>query len=129
MEVTGSGDFGRALELHRVGRLDDAEAAVGFVLEAGPTLGVGHQTWQLNEVNKLIWPSENGIGALDVAAWDSSVEILTTYGIIKEAPTEGAYRTDLAAAALELLAADDAEADYTGADYVAAEVEITANGE
>ena len=23
----------------------------------GPTLGAGHQTWQMNEINKLIWPA------------------------------------------------------------------------
>lgn len=108
---------------------DNAGACVDYVLNSGSTLGAGHQAWMMNEVNKLIWPSENGIGVLDTAAWDSSVEILTTYGIIKEAPTEGAYRTDLATAALELLATDDAEADYTGVDYIPAEVEITPNGE
>jgi len=41
------------------------------------------------------------IGVLDEAAWKSSVDILTTYKIIKDAPSEGAYRTDLAKAALD----------------------------
>ena len=36
VEATGSGDFGQALELHRAGRLDDAEAAYLKLLAASP---------------------------------------------------------------------------------------------
>ncbi len=108
---------------------DNADKCVSYVLESGSTLGQGHQTWMMNEVNKLIWPSENGIGQLDEAAWKSSVDILTTYKIIKEAPSEGAYRTDLAKAALDLITKEDAKADTVGKDWKAAEVEITAGGE
>ena len=28
-----------------------------------------------NEINKLIWPSTNGIGIIDEAAWDQTVDI------------------------------------------------------
>ena len=108
---------------------DNAEKCVDYVLESGSTLGKGHQTWQLNEVSKLIWPSEKGIGILDEDAWKSSVDILTTYKIIKAAPTEGAYRTDLAQAALDLITKVDAKADVTGKDWKAADVAITAGGE
>ena len=31
----------------------------------GSQLGSSHQLWQMNEVNKLIWPAENGIGFID----------------------------------------------------------------
>ncbi len=110
---------------------DDAEACVGYVLEAGPTLGEGHQLWQMNEVNKLVWPSENGIGLLDADAFDITAQIALDYGIITTAAEgEGvSYRTDLAQAALDSLQADMSDLDATGADYEPLEVEVTANGE
>ncbi len=110
---------------------DNPDECVGFVLEAGPTLGAGHQAWQMNEVNKLIWPSPDGIGIMDPAAFDITAQIALDYGIISEA-TQGegyAYRTDLAQAALDSLQADMADLDVTGADYVAPTVDITPNGE
>ena len=37
----------------------------------GPTLGEGHQRWQMNEINKLIWPNApNGIGDHGPAEFD-----------------------------------------------------------
>ena len=33
-----------------------------IVVENGPTLGSGHQLWQMNEINGLIWPSADGVG-------------------------------------------------------------------
>ena len=47
---------------------DHAAACVSIVLKNGPTLGAGHQRWQMNEINKLIWPSPSGIGVVDTAA-------------------------------------------------------------
>ena len=41
----------------------------------GSKLGKSHQLWQMNEVNKLIWPSPDGIGVIDQAAWDQTVQI------------------------------------------------------
>ena len=109
---------------------DHLDECVGFVLEAGPTLGVGHQTWQINEVNKLVWPSENGVGMLDAAAYDTTHQIALDFGVIAEAiPAADMFRTDLAQAALDSLATDMPDADLMGADYVPAEVEVTANGE
>ena len=82
---------------------DHADACVQDVLKAGSKLGASHQAWMMNEVNALIWPSPNGIGMLDKAAWDQTVQIATTYGILKAPPTAGAYRTDLAQEALQQL--------------------------
>ena len=31
-------------------------------------LGTSHQLWQMNEINKLIWPSPDGVGVIDQAA-------------------------------------------------------------
>ena len=49
--------------------------ARSIVLAAGSQLGASHQLWQMNEINKLIWPAEGGIGIIDQAAWDRTVEI------------------------------------------------------
>ena len=36
---------------------DHYEECMQIVLDNGPTLGKGHQTWQMNEINALIWPN------------------------------------------------------------------------
>ena len=41
-----------------------------IVLDNGPTLGKGHQTWMMNEINALIWPAPDGIGVMNKAAFD-----------------------------------------------------------
>ena len=41
----------------------------------GSTLGTSHQLWMTNEVNKLIWPSTDGIGIIQKKAWDQTVKI------------------------------------------------------
>jgi NitT/TauT family transport system substrate-binding protein len=106
---------------------DNFADAVDIVLANGPTLGQGHMTWQLNEINKLIWPSPAGIGVMDEALWDQTVQVAVDGGVIAEEPSEGAYRTDLVEAALEELRADDV--DVTGEDWEAETVEITPGGE
>jgi NitT/TauT family transport system substrate-binding protein len=110
---------------------ENPEDCVGYVLEAGPTLGEGHQAWMMNEVNKLIWPSPDGIGILDPEAFQITADIALNYGIISEAAEgEGVtYRTDLAQAALDSLTTDMPDLDVTGEGYTPAEVEVTANGE
>jgi NitT/TauT family transport system substrate-binding protein len=83
-------------------------------------------TWQLNEINALIWPSPNGIGAMDKAAWDQTVNISTTYQVLKKNPTDGAYRTDLAKKAADALKSSGA--DITGTGFKKATVQVTAGG-
>ena len=57
---------------------DNPEAsAPAAVTTAGSQLGDSHQLWMTNEVNKLIWPSTDGIGMIDEAAWDQTVDIAT----------------------------------------------------
>jgi NitT/TauT family transport system substrate-binding protein len=57
---------------------DNPDACVDHVLAVGPTLGSSHQTWQMNEINGLIWPSPGGIGVMDSALWAQTVEVATT---------------------------------------------------
>ena len=109
---------------------DFAEDCVDFVLAAGPTLGEGHQLWQMNEVNKLVWPSPNGIGIMDPAAFEITAQIALDYGIISQpADPAAVYRTDLAEAALEGLMTDYDGMDFNGAGFMPMEVAITPNGE
>ncbi|MBI5828140.1 MAG: ABC transporter substrate-binding protein [Chloroflexi bacterium] len=106
---------------------DSFEACVDIVLKNGPTLGKGHMTWQLNEINKLIWPSANGIGVMDKALWDQTISVATSQKVIKAAPDANAYRTDLAEKAAADLAA--AGVDVKGTSYTPRVVEITPGGE
>ena len=105
---------------------DHVDECVQIVLDAGTALGKGHQTWQLNEINALIWPSPNGIGALDSAAWDQMVNTALAGAILKAAPSADAYRTDLAKEALDALGTS---VDTKGTDYTKPTVEITPGGE
>ena len=88
---------------------DNVESCQEIVLAAGPTLGASHQLWQMNEVNKLIWPSENGIGYIDQAAWDRTVEIsqntpnLEGSTVLTAPPTDGAFTNDIVEEAWTML--------------------------
>src|SRR5262249_35831329 len=54
---------------------DNAEKCRDIVVAKGSKLGNSHQLWQMNEINKLIWPSPNGAGMIDKTAWDQTVKI------------------------------------------------------
>ena len=96
---------------------------VKYTLNAGSTLGAGHQTWMMNEINALVWPSPNGIGIMDPAKWQQTVDVALGAGIIKVAPPADAYRADLATKALQGIT-DDAK----GTDFKKGVVEVTAGG-
>ena len=108
---------------------DNPDECVGIVLENGSTLGESHQTWQLNEISKLIWPSPEGIGMLDSMQWDQTVAVAIEGEVLSMAPDEGASRTDLAMAALESLAMDMEELDLTGEMWEPVEVMLRPGGE
>ncbi|HEY4349089.1 MAG TPA: ABC transporter substrate-binding protein, partial [Gaiellaceae bacterium] len=46
---------------------DHLASCVDITLQYGPTLPKGHQTWQMNELNRLIWPNTSGIGVMNAA--------------------------------------------------------------
>jgi len=101
---------------------DNAAACVDIVLKSDAKLPKGHQTWQLNEINNLVWPSPAGIGITDKAAYDQTVKIATDGKILTKAPTDG-YRNDLAEKALANLGGDT-----KGADFKKAQVTLTEGG-
>ena len=53
---------------------DNPEEAAEITIAAGSGWGPSHELWMMNEINKLIWPSPNGIGVIDEAAWDKTVD-------------------------------------------------------
>ena len=103
---------------------DHADDCVQYTINAGSTLGAGHQKWMMNEINALVWPSPNGIGMLDSNLWQQTVDISVQSGIIAQAPPAEAYRTDLAQAAL-----DGISEDAKGAGFQKGTVEVTKGGE
>jgi NitT/TauT family transport system substrate-binding protein len=105
---------------------DNADECLQHVLDNGPTLPEGHQRWQLNEANALIWPTSLGIGVMDPASFDVTNQIATDYKIIKTAATSDAYRTDLAEAAVEELEEDDV--DVKGDSWQKETVELKEGG-
>ena len=78
---------------------DNPESCRDIVVAAGSQLGDSHQLWQMNEINKLIWPSSDGIGTLDPSAWQRTVQIaqntpnLEGATVLTAAPTEGRSAT------------------------------------
>jgi NitT/TauT family transport system substrate-binding protein len=103
---------------------DNPEECVDIVLKSDAALPKGHQTWQLNEVNGIIWPAPNGIGITDQAAFDRTVEVATTGGILKQ-PVQGtAWRNDLAEKALSELG----DLDTKGESWTKATVTLTEGG-
>jgi NitT/TauT family transport system substrate-binding protein len=85
---------------------DNPDKCVDEVLAVGTTLGKGHQAWQMNEVNPLIWPSPAGIGITDKALWDQTIKIALDGKFLTKTPADGAYRNDLAQKALDLITGD-----------------------
>jgi NitT/TauT family transport system substrate-binding protein len=106
---------------------DNPDDCVGYVLDAGPTLGEGHQRWMVNEINKLIWPNENGIGVMNEEDFDTTTQIATDYKVVKNDPGDGVYVSDYAEAAVQEL--EDEDVDVKGEGWEAPEVEVTEGGE
>jgi NitT/TauT family transport system substrate-binding protein len=107
---------------------DHVQDCTNIVLKNGPTLGKGHQLWQTNEINKLIWPNTLGIGVMSPAAFKRTAAIALKYGVIKKAATAAAYDTAPAKAALQDLKNKVKGVDVYGKKYKPATVPVTAGG-
>jgi NitT/TauT family transport system substrate-binding protein len=104
---------------------DHVAKCVQFTLKAGPTLPKGHQTWMMNEINKLIWPSKSGIGIMNAADFNRTAKISKQFGVIKKA-AKGAYITTLAKQAVAGLKAQ--HMDVYGKKYKPLKVKVTPGG-
>lgn len=111
---------------------DNPQACADLVVAKGSKLGATHQLWQMNEVNKLIWPADGGVGVIDTAAWDRTVEIasgtknLDGQTVLTKAPDPESWTNDIVNAAIEQLKADGV--DVTGASFTPITVTLTEGG-
>lgn len=111
---------------------DNAEACRDIVVAKGSKLGSSHQLWQMNEVNKLIWPSTMGAGMIDQAAWDRTAKLaqetknLEGSTVLTAAPSADAYTNDIVTEALALL--KDLGVDTTGSAFTPMEVTLNEGG-
>jgi NitT/TauT family transport system substrate-binding protein len=102
-----------------------SKECVNIVLKQGPTLLNMHQTWQMNEINALIWPAPKGIGIMDKAAYSRGARISKQFKVVKKTPS-GAYRDDLAKAAVAQLKAQGV--DVVGKSWRKVKVAVTPGG-
>lgn len=100
---------------------DNPEKAADIVTKAGSTLGTSHQLWMTNEVNKLLWPSTEGLGMIRKSQWDQTVQIAestkddTGKTIVTKAPPATAYSNTYVKKALAELKSEGV--DVMGADF------------
>ena len=106
---------------------DNSASCVDIVLANGSALGESHQTWQMNEINGLIWPSPDGVGMMATGLWDQTIDVSTSESILAAAPDSGAYTTTYAAAALDIL--NGRGMDTTGQNWRATTVKLNPGGE
>jgi NitT/TauT family transport system substrate-binding protein len=111
---------------------DNTQACTDIVVAKGSKLGASHQLWQMNEVNKLIWPAPMGAGMIDDAAWDRTVTLsleaknLEGGTVLTAAPDAEARNNDIVTAALALLA--DMGVDTTGSAFAPITVTLNEGG-
>jgi len=111
---------------------DNVEACRDIVVAKGSKLGNSHQLWQMNEINKLIWPAPNGVGFIDQAAWDRTAEIaqntpnLEGATVITAPPSADTFTNDIVTEALAAL--DALGVDTTGADFTPTDVTLEEGG-
>ena len=111
---------------------DNTQACTDIVVAKGSKLGASHQLWQMNEVNKLIWPASMGAGMIDSAAWDRTVTLsleaknLEGGTVLTKAPDAEAHTNDIVTAALALLA--DMGVDTTGSAFAPIAVTLNEGG-
>ncbi len=111
---------------------DNVQDCADIVVSSGSMLGASHQLWQMNEVNKLIWPATGGAGVIDKAAWDRTAALsqetknLEGSTVLTAAPDADSYNTDIVNEALAIL--DGLGVDTKGSGYSPITVELQEGG-
>jgi NitT/TauT family transport system substrate-binding protein len=112
---------------------DNPEDAAGIVSAAGSEWPPGHELWMVNETNKLIWPSPDGIGIIPEDAWNQTVALAlettneTGARIITQEPPETAWTNEWIQQALGELEGENL--DLTGENFEPIEVTLQEGGE
>jgi NitT/TauT family transport system substrate-binding protein len=75
---------------------DHYKECTNIVVSQGTALPKGLQTWQMNEVNALIWPNKLGIGVMNPVDYAKTAKISLDFKVIKKPAQKASYRTDLA---------------------------------
>ncbi|MCP2031423.1 NitT/TauT family transport system substrate-binding protein [Okibacterium sp. HSC-33S16] len=111
---------------------ENPEEASQITLDAGSGWGPSHELWMVNETNKLIWPAANGIGIIDEAAFDKTVQgalsAVNEQGaaLIKEEPPAGVWTNDYIQKALDEL--EDEGVDTKGEGFTPIKVTLEEGG-
>ena len=103
------------------------------MVKAGSKLGASHQLWQVNEINKLIWPSPAaGVGTIDQAAWDRTVQVALQAKnadgatVLTKQPDAEAFTNEYVTKALETLKGEGV--DVVGSGFTPETVTLNAGG-
>jgi NitT/TauT family transport system substrate-binding protein len=107
---------------------DHVQECTNIVVKNGTALPAGHQLWQMNEINKLIWPNAKGIGIMNPAAFKQTAAIALKYKVIKKAASSKAYDPQLAKAAIQYLKNHVPGIDVNGKGYKPIKVTLRAGG-
>ncbi len=111
---------------------DNPESCRDIVVAKGSKLGASHQLWQMNEINKLVWPASSGVGHIDEAAWQRTVDIAASTPnadgdkIITADPGPDAYTNDIVDAAIAELESEGY--DVNGDGWTPAEITLNEGG-
>ena len=111
---------------------DNADKCVDIVVSKGSTLGKSHQAWQMNEINKLIWPSKSGIGMINEAQWAQTIKVAKEAKnaegatVLTKDPEGTSYTNDYVTKALDEWKA--AGVDVLGASFAPASITLNEGG-
>jgi NitT/TauT family transport system substrate-binding protein len=110
---------------------DNPEKCRDIVVAKGSKLGASHQLWQMNEINKLIWPSTIGVGVIDQAAWDRTIATATGTKnldgktVLTKQPDPESWTNDIVNEAIKQLGT---ATDVKGAGFTPETVTLTEGG-
>ena len=111
---------------------ENPQEASDITIAAGSGWGPSHELWMVNETNKLIWPSPDGIGVINEDAWDKTVagalSAVNESGahLITEEPPSTAWTNDWIQKALDELEGEDL--DLTGENFAPIDVTLEEGG-
>jgi NitT/TauT family transport system substrate-binding protein len=95
-----------------------------LVLDTGSPRTLDAEVWATNSIDSLTWPSPDGWGAIDRAAWSAAVDAAKAAGLISTAPPSTAVNSQL------IKDADAAvkDVDIVGASFAPSQVPLPSPG-